>query len=206
MTLNATCQPRSRRQHPAPTWSLITSPVPSPGERMCNSFLVISQLICWYFLNNIVYHQNFIFSWGEGITSAMGSNVVDNCTPLLMNDSTTKPHGCMSQLGSGLCYNTTSNNIKKRSLKRAHNRLRLQGWTWYKGKIWTDPHHQKPSPTPEDPMPSPPPEHLPKRRLVMFCWNGGSLSSARYHELLHWLHLQRIDVGSDLRNPLEYGC
>ena len=146
------------------------------------------------FVTNNICNQNFIFSWGEGSTSAMGSGVVDNCFHQKLNVSTTKPHGCMSQLGSGLCYNTTSNSIKKRSLKRAHNRLRLQGWTWYKGRIWTDPDHRTPSTTPVVSLTPPPPEHLPKRRLLMFCWNGGSLSSARYHELLHWLHLQRIDV------------
>ena len=161
---------------------------------MRNRFLVILCLVFLHSELNNICHQNFIFSWGEGSTSAMGSSVVDNCTHLQSNVSTTKPHGCMSQLGSGLCYNTTSNCIKKRSLKRAHNRLRLQGWTWYKGRIWTDPDHKSPPSSPQISMTPPPPEHLPKRRLLMFCWNGGFLSSARYHELLHWLHLQRVDV------------
>ena len=41
---------------------------------------------------------------------------------------------------------------------------------------------------------SQPLEHIPKNRLIVFHWNGGALSSARYNELLQWLHLQRVGI------------
>ena len=41
---------------------------------------------------------------------------------------------------------------------------------------------------------SQPSEHLPSNRLVFWHWNSGTLSSTRYHELLSYLHLQKVDV------------
>ncbi len=88
--------------------------------------------------------------------------------------------------------------IKKRSLRRAYNRLRTQGHTWCKGQYWqtqtilpSKPTFQGTKPRTLTPQPL---EHVPKNRLIVFHWNGGALSSARYQELLHWLHLQRIDI------------
>ena len=104
------------------------------------------------------------------------------------------PRGDHGQVG-GKSYITT---IKKRSLKRAYNRLHTLGYTWYKGQYWQNqtiipsrPTFQVKQPRPLAPQPV---EHMPKNRLVVFHWNGGALSSARYRELLHWLYLQRIDI------------
>ena len=104
------------------------------------------------------------------------------------------PRGDLGQVGG----TSSITRIKKRSLKRAYHRLNTMGYTWYKGQYWQNQILLPSRPTFEVQQPrrlAPQPvEHMPKNRLVVFHWNGGALSSARYQELLHWLYLQRIDI------------
>ena len=37
-------------------------------------------------------------------------------------------------------------------------------------------------------------EHLPRGRLQCFPWNSGALSTSKYHELMYWLYIHRIDI------------
>jgi len=111
-------------------------------------------------------------------------------------------HGGRSQIGPGRgCgSNITTQYIKKRSLKRAHRRLQINGWTWYRGQLWTQVTYPKPPDFIADlnagfnSQRCQPAEHLPSHRLVFWHWNSGTLSSTRYQELLHYLHLQKVDV------------
>ena len=88
--------------------------------------------------------------------------------------------------------------IKKRSLRRAYRRLDTHGFTWYKGTLWQKqivlPSQPKFQPQLHSPTPIQPIEHVPKKRLIVYTWNGGALSTWRYHELLQWLTQQRVDI------------
>ena len=135
----------------------------------------------------------------EGSSWTMTGGGVE--TSMLFRESTysTKIHGGGPRGDHGPVGGRSSiTTIKKRSLKRAYNRLRTQGHTWYKGQYWQTQITLPTRPTflgkQSRTLTPQPLEHVPKNRLIVFHWNGGALSSARYQELLHWLHLQRIDV------------
>ena len=102
-------------------------------------------------------------------------------------------------MDSGLRWgNATTLQIRKRSLRRAHRRLQVHGHTWYRGQFWQQevPQPQPPTFVVENPQlfSSQPPEHLPQNRLVIWHWSAGMLTTSRYQELLHYLHLQKVDV------------
>ena len=124
---------------------------------------------------------------------------MENSTLWCASTYSTKSHGSGPRGDHGQVGGKSSiTTIKKRSLKRAYNRLRTLGHTWYKGQYWQNQVIQPSRPTfqvkPTRPLAPQPVEHMPKNRLVVFHWNRGALSSARYQELLHWLYLQRIDI------------
>ena len=83
-------------------------------------------------------------------------------------------------------------------LRRAWCRLDTHGYTWYKGQHWQKqivlPTKPDFTPRPKSIPSSQPLEHVPKNRLIVFHWNGGALSSARYNELLLWLQHQWVDI------------
>ena len=137
--------------------------------------------------------------WSEGSSLAMqGGGVEASMNPSLPIHST-KVHGSWPQGDHGQDQGRSPiTSTKKRSLRRAYRRLDTQGYTWYKGRYWQK---QIILPTQSDFVPkstatpsSQPLEHTPKNRLIVFHWNGGALSSARYNELLQWLHFQRVDI------------
>lgn len=111
----------------------------------------------------------------------------------------TKTHGSWPLGDLGQDQGRSSiNTIKKRSLRRAYRRLDTHGYTWYKGQFWqkqivppTQPDFQPRVPNSHSIQPI---EHTPKNRLIVYHWNGGVLSSGRYHELLQWLTHQRVDI------------
>ena len=135
----------------------------------------------------------------EGSSWAMTGGGVEASSFFGESTYSTKFHGSGPRCDLGQVGGKSSiTTIKKRSLKRAYNRLHTMGYTWYKGQYWQN-HTILPSrPTFEVKQPRPlapqPVEHMPKNRLIVFHWNGGALSSAKYKELLHWLHLQRVDI------------
>ena len=115
------------------------------------------------------------------------------------NIHSTKVHGSRPQGDHGQDQGRSSiTTTKKRSLRRAYRRLDTNGYTWYKGRYWQKqiilPTQPDFVPKPADNTSSQPLEHTPKNRLIVFHWNGGALSSARYNELLQWLHFHRVDV------------
>ena len=112
-------------------------------------------------------------------------------------------HGSLPQSGFGQGHGANVNlqRIKKRSLRRAFQRLDRCGHTWYKGQLWTKNIN---TPTLVDNEPRPPNdttqkyeqpiEHIPRSRLQCFTWNAGALSSHKYRELLVWLSLSKVDI------------
>ena len=180
--------------------ALLLSLVPIPGGSM---HLFRNT---WLYFVSIAVPSVFIWLHGtrsEGSSLTMEAGGVGsfhlnfNCNP------TKLCHGGRSQFDLGRVYgsSTTTQSIKKRSLKRAYRRLQLNGYTWYRGQYWQQVTFPKPpdfiadlttgSTTNHRCQPS---EHLPSNRLVFWHWNSGTLSSTRYQELLRYLHLQKVDV------------
>ena len=118
------------------------------------------------------------------------------------NTIPTKHHGSWPLGDHGQDHGSSSRHqtikIKKRSIRRAYHRLHTQGFTWYKGQFWQQNITLPSKPSFQSQKPASikfqPVEHIPQHRLIVYHWNGGALSSAKYHELLLWLHHQRIDV------------
>ena len=135
----------------------------------------------------------------EGSSLAMQGGGVEHLGSSRYTTIPTKFHGSWPQGDLGQDYGKSSiTNIKKRSLRRAYRRLETQGHTWYRGQFWqkqiTLPVPPVFKPQPKSVSTSQPLEHVPRNRLIVFHWNGGALSSARYHELLQWLTQQRVDI------------
>ena len=117
-----------------------------------------------------------------------------------------KQHG--SQLPSGYGRDKVNpsiavNNIRKRGLKRAYHIMNKWGHTWYKGHLWIKPQPcasvgfdkiQDDSPDSQTSHTAQPRVHTPRGRLQIFHWNAGALSQSKYHEVLHWCHLNWIDI------------
>ena len=124
-----------------------------------------------------------ISSRGECSTPSMGSGEVDTCINQMSMCSTAKQHGCLPLMGFGQIKSTAPTRIVKRSLKRAHKRIKLNGWTWYRGRMITQSPNvpdemSKPVESHKASMKSQPHEHKPRNRLVTFSWNGGFLNSS----------------------------
>ena len=175
------------------------SQVPSPGMHLL--LLFISAV--WFIQYPIFTATNktcLRMHWSEGSSLAMQGGGVEHLGSSRYTTIPTKFHGSWPQGDLGQDYGRSSItvNIKKRSLRRAYRRLETQGHTWYRGQFWQK---QITLPVPPDFKPRPksvstsqPLEHVPRNRLIVFHWNGGALSSARYHELLQWLTQQRVDI------------
>ena len=158
----------------------------------------------WLYFVSIAVPSIFICLHGtrsEGSSLTMEAGGVGsfhlnfNCNP------TKLCHGGRLQFDLGRIYGSSTTTLKKRSLKRAHRRLQLNGYTWYRGQYWQQVTFPKPpdfiadltigSTTNHRCQPS---EHLPSNRLVFWHWNSGTSSSTKYQELLRYLHLQKVDV------------
>ena len=117
-----------------------------------------------------------------------------------------KQHGSQLPSGCGRVKGNPSiavNTIRKRGLKRAYNRMNKWGHTWYKGQLWIKPQPcasvgfdkiQDDSPDSQTSNTAQPRVHTPRGRLQIFHWNAGALSQSKYHEVLHWCHLNWIDI------------
>ena len=149
-----------------------------------------------------IFVSSRMMHWSEGSFLAMQEGGVETSITRSSSYDPTKIHGSWPRGDFGQVHGTPSihkiHQIKKRSLRRAHHRLQTHGFTWYKGQFWqksiSSSFSTDISTQPSHSMKFQPVEHIPKHRLIMYHWNGGALSSARYHELLTWLHHQRVDV------------
>ena len=141
--------------------------------------------------------------WGEGVDTVMG--VDEAATGHHLYDTTgAKQHDSLLLSDSGRGYSTPSHakqTIRKRALRRAHKRLNTNGFTWYRGQLWTSAPSfiTEAQPTPSNDTPrwtltTQPCEHVPRRRLQILHWNAGALSRSKYQEILHWCSINWIDV------------
>eukprot|EP00435_Cladocopium_sp_Y103_P050202 s1727_g15.t1 len=145
--------------------------------------------------------------WGEGSVSAMRHREALMQVLQSMPRTGAKPHGLGPSPGN--CLTGT----RKRAFRRACKRCLVHGHAWYHGlnyapsdfpaglraSVTQELQRQAFSANSADCLPvqspaSPNRVHAPKRRLKLFQWNPSGLSSARYHELLHWLSFQSFDV------------
>ena len=88
--------------------------------------------------------------------------------------------------------------VAKRSYKRACNRVRQHGYTWYRGcLVSADTLGVQTISSPPD-RTAPPnltaPSSKRRQRLLCFSWNAGGLSSDAWDALQLWLERQNIDI------------
>ena len=94
---------------------------------------------------------------------------------------------------------TFSHVAVKRSLRRARQRAKVDGWTFYKGKLLTlaalGGNAEVPRPW-RPPHPGASKPHLPKagKRAAFVSWNAGGLTTEVYQDLLAWLEVKCIDI------------
>ena len=92
---------------------------------------------------------------------------------------------------------STNSSVKKRSYRRALQRARKHGYTWYRGKLRSahqmgvqmDSIPEKRTTTNVEP-----PKYRQRRRLTCFSWNCSGLSPPEWDMLQIWLDSQAIDV------------
>ena len=92
----------------------------------------------------VIYLMHGTRSEGSSLTMEAGGA---GFLPLNFQSTPAKlDHGGRSQIGPGRgCGSSiTTQCIKKRSLKRAYRRVQLNGWTWYRGQLWTQVTYPKP--------------------------------------------------------------
>ena len=137
-------------------------------------------MFLWYFL---LYLGSL---WGEGYTAPMGSVRVPDGT---------KFHGVGTQSVFEPQYQTKkSNQVVKRSYKRALKRMQLHGWTWYRGRLISN---ITPVPAQDAPIRSfnvEKPKTLRRSRLSCFSWNTGGLSGHSWDLFQAWALEQSLDV------------
>ena len=186
---------------------------PGPKSRRGFASSVSSGLLFWLFLLLLLFGpwQNH---WGEGCDSSMGVTEVPP-TMIEMTSDGTKLHGQQPQMcddapkrleAAAVKRSKGLNQVTKRSLQRAYRRSLHQGVAWYRGKMYE----------PEDfvrmgcrPMESPSSatdpglsanwqrcnhKHSNRRRLNLWQWNSGGLSSSRLDEVKAWLVLNQVDL------------
>ena len=107
-----------------------------------------------------------------------------------------KTHGRQPR-GGFVQSNPISINIsttKKRSLKRAYKRAQKEGFAWYKGRILL-PTVVQPSKTPGVPTSEMFSQRMKKSpRISILSWNIGGMSTAKYDQVINWLHQSSVDV------------
>ena len=90
----------------------------------------------------------------------------------------------------------SKSNIQKRSYRRALNRIKKHGYTWYKGRIISGISHA--DNPPEHSLPdtdnSFPTGSQRRRRITCFSWNCGGMSQSNWLHFQQWLAHQMIDV------------
>ena len=127
--------------------------------------------------------------WGEGYATSMdGMGAVDSFL-------SAKIHGMEPKAVYGPSY---AKPIAKRSYRRAQRRAELHGYTWYRGKLFTNPMTSTCSSQQQISQASPgpqldPPKRVMRKRLLAMTWNAGGLAPATWDLFQQWLDGQNID-------------
>ena len=121
--------------------------------------------------------------WGEGFVKPMPDEGVHFWT---------KKHGEESQLVQEPCQ-TRNNHVVKRSYKRALKRVRMHGWTWYRGRMLS----HAPGSTTDPVLKStnlPAPAPVKRSRMTCISWNTGGLSGHLWDGFQSWIREQNMDL------------
>ena len=146
---------------------------------------------------------------GEGCVLTMQDTEVP--TPFFSFHAVgTKLHGTQPSLCHGTPLRPEAapipNKVEERSLKRAYHRSLTQGFAWYKGKAYSSFELEQmgcTAPTCRSQLPSAAlrrdwhdcnTRHSAKKRLTIWHWNCGGLSSGRWDEIKAWLHLNCVHI------------
>ena len=159
----------------------------------------------------LLFFYNMWHWKGEGCDSAMGVTGAQFESPEL-TPQRAKLHGMQPQM----CHGTTNwpetapsqrTKVEKRSLKRAYRRSQHQGIAWYKGKPYSPSDFERMGCQSDLPAvtASLSPNlrkdwtrcndlHSNKKRLNIWQWNCGGISSSRLDEVKAWLVLNHVDL------------
>lgn len=90
----------------------------------------------------------------------------------------------------------TKTSGQKRSYRRALNRIRQHGYTWYRGKILSGPKVSDPCvpssiPTSANTAPK---QRQTRSRFTCFSWNCGGMTQANWTHFQMWLQHQHLDI------------
>ena len=85
---------------------------------------------------------------------------------------------------------------QKRSFRRALNRIKTHGYTWYRGKLMSGTIETPPTVTGHQGNPDNTSSHgtQRRRRLTCFSWNCGGMSQSDWMHFQQWLSHQQIDI------------
>ena len=98
--------------------------------------------------------------------------------------------------------------VAKRSFRRAVRRAATNGFTWYRGRLYSA--SQMGTYSSQPTLPTPTTSHLnPKRsqhrsRMTVFNWNAGGLSRADWDMFQQWIETQTIDLVSIQETHWKY--
>jgi len=130
--------------------------------------------------------------WGEGFTISMdGERVTLELYPLVTKEHREEPKAVFGP-------KSYARSTVKRSYRRAVKRSITNGFTWYRGRLFTTPKrfpsNWMPS-FPSEPTQSkqPPPKRHQRRRLLCLSWNSGGLAQASWDMFQQWAENQHVD-------------
>jgi hypothetical protein len=95
---------------------------------------------------------------------------------------------------------------QKRSFRRALNRIKTHGYTWYKGKLMSGKIETPPTVTGHQGNTDNTSSHgtQRRRRLTCFSWNCGGMSQSDWMHFQQWLSHQQIDIITLLESHWPY--
>ena len=130
--------------------------------------------------------------WGEGFTISMdGERVTLELYPLVTKAHREEPKAVFGP-------KSYARSTVKRSYRRAVKRSITNGFTWYRGKLFTTPKRfpsnwipSSPSWPPQSEQPQP--KRHQRRRLLCLSWNSGGLAQASWDMFQQWAENQHVD-------------
>ena len=115
-----------------------------------------------------------------------------------------KTHGSWQRCGYGQSNHQGISTARKRSYKRAIRRAQTQGFTWYRGQLFTadgetmntleNGAHKKTDHAPATQLSKHLPSEQRHHRFTLLNWNTGGLSQANWDNLQLWLCKNPVDV------------
>lgn len=149
-------------------------------------FFLILKAICWI---------DFL-AWSEGFTVVMDGDGADHVNMAFSFSAKTHDEEPRQTYESKQTRNRNKH-THKRSFRRAINRAKLHGFTWYKNRLFTASHFGVTMNVSNPKSLTPnvdPPKSQKRSRLTCFSWNCSGLSVAHWDWINLWAENQPLDI------------